>query len=180
MANEYYSPQGSPQGGSFPPQYQQPFFSAPIAKKKWWKRWWVWLIAILAGSVLVCGIFAGGLFFLVKSLSDSPAAKVVNSYYTSVEKQNYTTAYLFSDAGRITLYNHSLTQDAYVQKATMLDMQEGKVTSYSLSGVEVDFSNGVSTASITVDVTRKGFTYPVQVQLLQEPDGWKIVSVDGI
>ncbi len=77
------------------------------------------------------------------------------------------------------LYN-SPGANAYVQKAKVLDVQEGKVTSYSFSEVGVEFSNGVNTANIIVNVTRKGVTYPVQVQLLQEPNGWKIISIDGI
>jgi len=179
MAHEYYSPQGRPQGGSFPPLYPQPF-SAPVAKKKWWKRWWVWLLVGLVGSLLGCSLIGGGVFLLMKTLSDSPSVKMANNYYTTIEKQDYTTAYSYLDADRITLYTHPLTQDAYIQKANMLDVQEGMVTSHTVSGVDVEWSNGVSTASITVNVTRKGLTYPVEVQFLEDPRGWKIVSIDGI
>ena len=178
MPSEYY---GNPQGGYFPPQYPlQPFPSPTVVKKQWWKRWWFWLIVILVVCLLACGTLAGGFLLLFKSLYDSPAAKIVDSYYTSIEKQNYTTAYSFLDPDKVTLYGRHLTQGEYIQKAQVLDVQEGKVTSYSLSSVGVYFSNGVGTADVTVSVTRKEATYPVQVQFLQEPDGWKIVRIDGI
>lgn len=171
----YGQQQWQQQQPMYPPQ--QPMYQLPKKKSKTW----LWLVAIIVVCLLACGVFAAsGIFLFFQALYNSPAAKVTNSYYTAIEKQDYATAYSFLDADGITLYEHHLTQDAYVQKAKVLDVQEGKVTSYFFSNVGVEFSDGVNTANIIVNVTRKGVTYPVQVQLLQEPNDWKIISIHGI
>ena len=134
------------------------------------------LAALTTATVPTRGLWSAA----VAATTTDVSTTATNVSTAKEEKQDYATAYSFLDADRITLYEHHLTQDAYVQKAKVLDVQEGKVTSYSFSEVGVEFSNGVNTANIIVNVTRKGVTYPVQVQLLQEPNGWKIISIDGI
>jgi len=179
MSNEYYSPQG---GGSFPPLYP-PSFSAPVAKKKWWKRWWVWLIIGLVGCLFAC---SGSAFLVGKSLQDmmkdlpnSPAVKVANSYYAAIEKQDYEQAYSFLDAQQISINGYPSTKETYIKNAMVFDEQKEKVSSYSFSNIEISNYNGEGSAKIIVSVTRV-FTYPVHLQLLEEYGVWKIVSIDGI
>jgi nitrogen fixation protein FixH len=98
----------------------------------------------------------------------------VSQYYNAVEKQDYSTAYMYIDANFTVQNNQNLTQQLYTDAAQTLDTTSGKVNNYSIGNISVTNNS----ASITVSVTR-GSTpaYDVQLQLQQVNGSWKITSL---
>jgi hypothetical protein len=112
---------------------------------------------------------------------------VVNDYYSNIEAQNYTAAYL-----DLSLNNqNSLTQEQFVQQAQARDVQYGRVTSYLLAGLSPSPSTTRtdpfnSTFTATVDVTRCEdaasstgrlcFNYNTVLTLQKVAGRWKIVE----
>ena len=123
----------------------------------------------------MCGIFfVAGIGFFAKSVA-LPAI-TVSQYYSAVEKQDYNTAFSFTNLS--TLNGQTLTLDAYTKAAQTLDVARGTVTNFSVGNVPTINNN---MASVTVSVTR-GSTppYNVHVQLQQVNGSWKIISFDNI
>jgi len=172
-------PYGSPQQPYGQPQYGIPpvpgyIPQQPPKKRRTGLRIFLGILAIL---VLACiGGFAAIFYFG----SHNPATDVVNKYYTAIQNQDYATAYSYLDASSITFDNQNLTQSLYIQAAQAVDVQKGKVTSYSITSTNVNSSNGANTAAFTVSVTRNGSPYDVHLKLQQQGSDWKIVSVDNV
>jgi hypothetical protein len=60
----YQQPGGYPQQGGFQPAYGAPAgFGAPPVRptKKWYQRWWVWVVAAIA-ILIIAGVVIAGLF----------------------------------------------------------------------------------------------------------------------
>jgi|SRR5712692_5203587 len=172
-----------------PPQYgQQPtydsqapmygpqpqFYPQPTPKKS---RRWLWITLAIILVVLI-----GGATAIVLTINNSPAKTVVQQYYNAVEKQDYSTAYSYL-AGHNTLTLNGQRQNAsqglYTQVAQTIDQENGKVTAYNITGIYLNFSTSTgNTAAITVNVTRGSTTQEVHVQLQQEGNDWKIVTID--
>lgn len=156
----------SPQVGSFPTRKKVPL--------------WVWIVVACVALIVV---IASGALALVLFLNNSPAKAVVQDYYATVEKQDYAKAYTSLDIQTLTAAGQQLpaTQEAYIQASQELDQVEGKVTAYTIIGIEISGSSSTgNTASITVNVTRGGRTLEVHVQLQQIGNDWKIVGVDHL
>jgi hypothetical protein len=144
----------------------------PPQQKKSRRGLWI-ALAIIGGVILlgcaICGIASvAGIGFFAKSVA-APAL-TATQYYNAVQKQDYTTAFSFTNL-------NSLTQDAYTKAAQLLDTAKGPVTSYSIGNVAVNNN----TASVIVSVTRGSNTpYIVHLQLQQVNGSWKITSFDNI
>jgi hypothetical protein len=156
-----------------PPSY------APPPKKS---RRGLWItLGIIFGVILL--IFVGGIVAIVAYVNNSPAKTVTQQYYTAVENQNYAQAYSYLDIQTLTLngQQQQATQALYTQVAQIVDQQNGKVTNYNITGVNLNSSTSAgNTATVTVDVTRNGKTQEVHVQLRQVGNDWKIVSIDHL
>jgi hypothetical protein len=141
---------------------------------------WAWIVIAFVVFVVV---IACGVLGLVLFLNNSPAKAVVQDYYAAVEKQDYAKAYTYLDIQTLTAAGQQLpaTQETYIQASQELDQIEGKVTAYSIIGIEISGSSSTgNTASITVSVTRGGKMLEVHVQLRQIGNNWKIVGVDHL
>jgi len=159
------------------PMYSpQPQFYPQPARKK--SRRWLWITLAIILLVLI-----GGTTAFVHSVTNSPANTVVQQYYNAVEKQDYSTAYSYLDIQTLTLngQQQNASQGIYTQVAQTIDQANGKVTAYNITGIELNTSSSTgNTAAITVNVTRGSTTQEVHVQLQQEGNDWKIVSIDHL
>lgn len=194
------SPYGQPQqpyGQPSYPQSQQPYgqsqpysqsqYSAPPPPpsyvpppKKSRRRLWITL-GIIFGVIIL--LVVGGIVAIVVLVNNSPAKTVTQQYYDAVKSQNYAQAYSYLDIQTLTLngQQQQATQALYTQVAQIVDQQNGKVTDYNITGVNLSSSTSAgSTATVTVNVTRNGKTQEVHVQLKQEGNDWKIVSIDHL
>lgn len=177
----YGQPQQPPYGQ--PPYGQSPYGVPPVPNavppqqpKKGRRALWI-VLGVIVALVLACVV---GILALVNVVTHNPATDMVNHYYTAIKSQDYATAYNDLDTSGITFNNQSLTQSLYIQAAQVLDTQKGKVTAYSITSTNISTSNGVNTASFTVNVTRNAQPYDVHLQLKQEGNAWKIVSIDNV
>jgi hypothetical protein len=164
------------------PQYNVPSVPnyAPPPPKKSRRRLWITL-GIIFGVILL--IFVGGFVAIIAYVNNSPAKTVTQQYYDAVKTQNYAQAYTYLDIQTLTLngQQQQATQALYTQVAQVVDQQNGKVTDYNITGVNLSSSTSTgSTAVVTVNVTRNGKTQEVHVQLRQEGNDWKIVSIDHL
>jgi Domain of unknown function (DUF4878) len=186
-----YDPNQSPYGQPQPPNpYGQPptaYGQAPYAsppppqsgmpQRKKSRRWpWITLVVVFV-------LIAGGVTALVLAVTNSPAKTAVQNYYNAVEAQNYATAYSYLDIQTLTFNGQQQTasQGLYTQVAQAIDQANGRVTAYTITGVELNSSTSTgNTATITANVTRGGKTQEVHVQLQPEGNDWKIVGIDHL
>ena len=164
------------------PQYNVPPVPgyAPPQPKKSRRRLWITL-GIILGVLLL--IVVGAIGAIVVFVNNSPAKTVVQQYYDAVKSQNYDQAYSHLDIQTLTLngQEQQATQTLYTQVAQLIDQQNGKVTDYNITGVELSSSTSLgNTATITVNVTRGGKTQEVHVQLRQVGNDWKIIGIDHL
>jgi hypothetical protein len=142
----------------------------------------LWItLGIIFGVILL--IIVGGIVAIVAYVNNSPAKTVTQQYYDAVKNQNYAQAYTYLDIQTLTLngQQQQATPALYTQVAQIVDQQNGKVTDYNITGVNLSSStSGGSTATVTVNVTRNGNTQEVHVQLKQEGNDWKIVGIDHL
>ncbi len=104
-------------------------------------------------------------------------AITANQYYSAVEKQDYQTA--FSYTNLTVLNGQNLTQELYTTTAQALDTAKGRVTNFSVGNISLNNNNNA--ASVTVSVTRGSASpYNVQLQLQQVNGSWKITSFNNI
>ena len=76
--------------------------------------------------------------------------------------------------------SQQITQQAYTQAAQAYDATKGKVSDFSITYVDIKYLTTGNTADVTVQVTRNGNAYEVNLKLRQEGNDWKIVSFDGL
>lgn len=182
----YGQPQQPPYGQSpyGQPTYGQPAYGGPPIPndapsqqpKKRRRVLWIVLGSIIV-LILAC---AGGIFALFNAVTHNPATDRVNHYYTAIKNQDYATAYSDLDTSGITLNAQPITQSLYSQAGQAFDVQKGKVSAYNIISTNISTSNGVNTATFTVSVKRNGQSYDVHLQLKQESNDWRIVSIDNI
>lgn len=179
-----YPPYGQPAQPYPQPQYNVPPIPvyAPPQPRKSRRRLWITL-GIILGVLLL--IFVGAIVAIVVFVNSStaPAKTVVQQYYDAVKIQNYAQAYSYLDIQTLTVngQEQQATQALYTQVAQFVDQQNGKVTDYNITGVNVNSSTSTgNTATVTVNVTRSGKTQEVHVQLRQEGNDWKIISIDHL
>jgi hypothetical protein len=186
--------QNTPSQPSYtPPPYEQPvqpyaqsqYNVPPIPAyvpppKKSRRKMWITL-GIILGVILL--LLVGGFIAIFAYVNNSPAKTVTQQYYNAVESQNYAQAYTYLDIQNLTFngQQQQATRALYIQVTQIVDKQNGKVTNYKITGVDLNSSTSAgNTATVTVDVTRNGNTQQVHVQLRQEGSDWKIVSIDHL
>ncbi len=177
-----YPPYGQPGQPYAQPQYNIPPLPAyaPPQPKKSRRRLWITL-GVIFGVLLL--IFVGGIVAIVVLVNNSPAKTVVQQYYDAVKSQNYAQAYSYLDIQTLTLngQEQQATQALYTQVAQFVDQQNGTVTDYNITGVNLNSSTSTgNTATVTVNVTRRGNIQEVHVQLRQEGNNWKIITIDHL
>lgn len=94
------------------------------------------------------------------------------SYYQAVIAQNYHLAFTFFDANAIGPDGQKLTWQAFLQLAQTMDNEGGPVTNFSI---------GVSQSMIVMTIDRQKIgPYHAHLQMKQEENAWKIISIDRV
>jgi hypothetical protein len=171
-----------------PPPYSGIATAPPPPPKKKLKVFVLVFIGILC---LTVAVLSGLLIVVLRSASQqqetvqrtpvviSPTSVLTTptQYYTAIEHQDYTKAYLYVAPNLTASNGQPLTQELYTTAAQALDTVKGQVTNYSVGSTSV--SNNIE--SVTVNVTRGNTAaYDVHLQLQQINGSWKITSYDNI
>jgi hypothetical protein len=99
----------------------------------------------------------------------------ITSFYQAIEAQNYTLAYSYLDANATTTNGQKLTQQTFTQLAQSRDNQFGPVTGFDL------LLNSSDPTQVIMTIARKsGFRYHAHLQVKQEGNDWKILTLDRI
>ena len=98
----------------------------------------------------------------------------VTSFYKALEAQNYTLAYSYL-ASAATLDGQKLTQQTFTQLAQARDNHFGPVTSFDLL-----ISSSDHTQVIMTNSRKAGLRYHAHLQVKQEGNNWKILTLDVI
>jgi hypothetical protein len=100
----------------------------------------------------------------------------ITSFYQAIEAQNYSLSYSYLDTANATTTNgQKLTQQTFTQLAQSRDNQFGPVTSFDL------LLNSSDPTQVIMTIARKsGFRYHAHLQVKQEGNDWKIVTLDRI
>ncbi|HLI05056.1 MAG TPA: hypothetical protein VKV40_00640 [Ktedonobacteraceae bacterium] len=158
------------QGGYMPPPPQ----SQPQKKS----LRWLWITLGIIGGIIVlgcigCGITAAlGVGFFAKTIGPTVVA---DEYYTALKNQDYVQAYSYWDTSSITsVRGQQVTEETFAALARAVDRLKGPVTSF------VAQPNPSDPSQVTVQVTRDGTPYDVQLQFKQVNGNWKITRADGI
>jgi len=173
------APYGQPPDGQSPYGQPAPYGQAQPPKKR---RRWPWIIAIVAGILLLACV--GGIVAVVLAVNNSPAKTVSQQYYNAIQSQDYASAYSHLDPTlKLTSQGQSqqINEQLFTQEAQTYDQAKGKVSAFSITGVNISSSSTTgNTAEITVNVTRNNKSYDVHLKLQQEGNDWKIVSFDSL
>jgi len=134
-------------------------------------------LIVVAGAVVALLLIAGLATFVVASgmwvqtQLNSPSI-TVEDFYSAVHQQDYQAAYSkFSTAAQ-----NSLSEPKFEQTMRATDLISGGVDTYSI----VSSATNGSTATVTVDVVRRGDTTMAtvfQLTLTQEQQSWRISSI---
>ena len=139
------------------------------------------VLAIIVGTlILACGGCFAAIFLVT---FNSPPAIVAKQYYNAIKSQDYARAYSYLDPNNeITFGGRSqqITQQAFTQAAQAYDATKGKVSDFSITSVDLNYSDTGNTGHVTVRVTRNGNAYEVHLELRQEGNDWKIISFDDL
>ena len=178
---EYVPPYEQPPTQYTPPYEQSPYTAPPPPKKS---RRGIWIALAIVGAVLVlaCGGCAAaaiaGVGFFASSLAAPSAA--ASNYYRAIENQQYNVAYSYLDTSSLNLQEQQITSETFTVAAEARDAANDKVTKFSQTNISVNTNNGVSTALVTLAVTRGKQTYSVQLQMKEENNVWKITDFSNI
>ncbi len=99
----------------------------------------------------------------------------ITSFYQALEAQNYTQAYSYLDANATIANGQKLTQQTFTQLAQSRDNQFGSVTGFDLL-----LNSSDSTQVIMTIARNSGFRYHAHLQVQQEGNDWKILTLDRI
>lgn len=185
-----------------PAQYGQPqYYGAPPAPgyaqpQPRQSNRWVWITLGVLGGLIVLGLIACVLFFVLigraaqqtvntvttsieqtETAVSSPAAAqaTVEQYYTAIQSQDYTTAYSYLESNMTTTSGQTLTRQLFTQAATGRDTSLGTVTNFTIT------QNASDATKFTISVTRgSSALYTVNIQVTQVGSDWKISSYDEI
>lgn len=147
----------------YPPAYQV----APPAKSKF--PWKIVLIVLGVLAVLCCiGSLIGG-FFIYRAVQDAtgPARNAVTGYFDDLKAGNFGSAYsrLCDET------QQEVTRDDFVT----VQQELPKVTDYKVVGVNINTTNGKTTGTVNVRVTREtGAVTTQSVELVKEGNSWKV------
>lgn len=104
--------------------------------------------------------------------SGTAETSVVTSYYRAVVAGNYRLAFAFLDADAVGSDGQRMTLSAFLQLAQSMDGAEGPVTDFSVSAIE--------SMIVMTNYRKRMGPYHAHLQMRQEGNGWKIVSLDRI
>jgi hypothetical protein len=130
--------------------------------------------ALMAFFVCVAAsvaIISGGLWAQSQLGSSSPSA-TAQDFYAALSTQNYAQAYSFLSSQA----RKELTEEAFQRTYQASDSLTGLVEDYNVTNSAI---NG-STASVTVDVVRRGNTAIATVfvlSLVQDSGAWRIATI---
>ncbi|HVB61786.1 MAG TPA: hypothetical protein VNE61_11375 [Ktedonobacteraceae bacterium] len=167
-----------------PPLYGQSPYAAPPPPMPKKSRRGVWIALAIVGAVLVlaCGgcaaLAIAGVGFFASSLAAPSAA--ASGYYQAIENQQYKVASSYLDTSSLNQQEQQITAQTFTVAAEARDLADGKVTKFSQTNISVNTTNGVSTASVTMSVTRGSQTYSVQLQMKEDNNVWKITDYNNI
>jgi hypothetical protein len=99
----------------------------------------------------------------------------VTSFYQAIESQKYIVANSYLDANATTTNGQRLSQQTFTQLAQSRDNQFGPVTGFDL------LLNSSDPSQVIMTIARKnGFRYHAHLQVKQEGNNWKILTLDRI
>jgi hypothetical protein len=166
----------------YAPSFGQSLYAAPPPPKQ--SRRGIWIALAIVGAVLVlaCGgcvaAAIAGVGFFASSLAAPSAA--ASGYYRAIENQQYDVAYSYLDTNSLNLQEQQITEQTFSLAAEARDEADSRVTGFSQTTINVNTTNGVSTAEVTLSVTRGKYTYLVHLQMQEENNVWKITDFDTI
>jgi hypothetical protein len=122
------------------------------------------LIVVVATLVIVSGVW-------VQAQLSAPST-TVEDFYAAIHQQDYRTAYSKLSTGA----QGALSESKFEQTMRATDLISGGVETYSIVATT---TNG-ATATLTVDVVRRGDTTTAQVfqlTLVQQQQSWRISAI---
>jgi hypothetical protein len=164
-----------------PPFGQSPYAAPPPPRQS---RRGIWIALAIVGAVLVlsCGgcvaAAIAGVGFFARTLAAPSAA--ASGYYRAIENQQYDVAYSYLDTNSLNLQEQQINAQTFTVAAEARYEADGKVTGFTQTTINVNTTNGVSTAAVTLSVTRGKQTYLVHLQMQEENNVWKITDFDTI
>jgi flagellar basal body L-ring protein FlgH len=103
---------------------------------------------------------------------NSTLEQIATQYYNAIEAKHYTQAYTYLDARATDADGKVITLSSFEQLAQMTDSQEGTVQS---------FTTAAFTSMVIMTITRTQLgPYHAHLQMKQEGNTWKIISLDRI
>ncbi|HEX9038883.1 MAG TPA: hypothetical protein VF808_18015 [Ktedonobacterales bacterium] len=126
-------------------------------------------IALFACIAVSAAVISSGIW--VQTQLGSPNT-TVEDFYSAIHAQNYAEAYGFLSSSA----QNELTEARFQQVYQTDDTLSGPVDYYAITGA----STRGSTATVTVDVVRKGDTNTANIvilTLIQESGSWRIASM---
>ncbi len=98
--------------------------------------------------------------------------RITTQFYTLVEAKNYAQAYTYLDPHATDPNGQAFTRQSFENQAQARDSEAGTVTSFSVSAF-------APMVIATVTRTQLG-PYHAHLQMKQEGNSWKIISLDRI
>ena len=131
------------------------------------------LIAVIFGGIGLLEAMVGMTLWVLPGRA-SPAASLVNQYFTALENQDYETAFQCLDPFMGSPLGQTISQTEFIERAQAYDTEHGRITGYSLAGVQANPSRRI----YTIKVTRGNGAYRTRLRLIGQGYNWKIVSFD--
>lgn len=98
--------------------------------------------------------------------------RITRRYYSLIEARNYAQAYTYLDAHATDPNGQVFTQQGFVQQAQSRESEAGRIVSFRVSAY---------TPMVIATVTRSQLgPYHAHLQMKQEGNTWKILSLDRI
>jgi hypothetical protein len=154
-------------GMTYQPPPPPPLMYQPPPKPRKTTRTVIIVVAIVLA--LCCGGAAIGGYFVFQGVSDTvgPPRDAATAYIDDLIEKDYSSAY-----GRVCGKLRAQVTEAQFSAAMA---EQFKVQGYEVTGVDVQTQNGVSTATVTMNLDRVGSgkeSYPFE--LLEENGQWRI------
>lgn len=159
-----YPPPSYPQG--YPRGYDMPPAPAPAPARR--SRWWMWLLGIFFGLILLVG---GCTFLLVRAVQGPVDA--TNEFFAAVNQGDLTRA--------ASLVSTDPSCSFGTDPESSIDQQFTGVTveDYFFAGASVNTGDGASRAQVIgVVTTLEEGEVPYAVDMIQEGDDWKICALE--
>lgn len=99
----------------------------------------------------------------------SGVSQVIMKYYAALKAQNYSLAYTYLDTNATDANGHRVTLKSFEQMAQTMESEGGPVVSFSVA---------VFLPTAVMSVTRASLVYHAHLQVKQEGQTWKIISLD--